>query len=402
VEASSHENGYYFVTLDICSQLRNILETDGVGDKLFATRSPTDGEVCDVTDANLYRSIPLLASRTGHISLTWNCDGVPLFKNSKQSLWPIRCKINELPEPLSSRNLIMAALWFGPKKPCMSTFLMPFVKYMNNINLSGGISWQQPSTQSIIQSKILAIVCCADAPAKCMLQGTNQFNGEYGCNYCLHKGEVRNKGNGYVRVYPLQDTTKRTHDLIISHGSKNVQSKNKHEMGVKTLTPLLLLDKFDMVIGFTIDYMHCILLGIVRQFLDLWLNTKHHGKLWYVGTQTAEINSRLLAVKPPCNVKRMPRSVNFYSTWKASECRSWLLFYSLFVLDPVLPKRYLKHWLILVESVFYLLGNEINIEELNRTHKNLLKFIEQVADLYGIEHVTYKCSSFESFVRIGS
>lgn len=388
-ESSSRKNGSFFVTMDVCSQIKNILETDGVGDQLFATSSSTDNEVCDVTDGNLYRSIPLLASRTGHISITWNCDGVPLFKNSKQTLWPIRCKINELPEPLASRNLIMAALWFGPKKPCMSTFLRPFVTCMNDINVSGGISWQQSSTQTVVQSKVLAIVCCADAPAKCMLQGTNQFNGEYGCNYCLHKGEVLSKGNGHVRVYPLQDTMKRTHNLLISHGDKNVQSKNKHEMGVKTLTPLVLLNKFDMVKGFTIDYMHCILLGIVRQFLDLWLNTKHHEEPWYIGKRTTEINLRLLAIKPPCNIKRMPRLINHYSNWKASECRSWILFYSLYVMDPFLPRKYLLHWFVLVESIYCLLGNRITVEGLRETHKNLLKFIEQVPALYGVEHVTY-------------
>jgi len=31
-----------------------------------------------------------------NISLTWNTDGVPIFKSSKFSVWPFYCIINEL------------------------------------------------------------------------------------------------------------------------------------------------------------------------------------------------------------------------------------------------------------------------------------------------------------------
>lgn len=114
---------------------------------------------------------------------------MPLFRNSTNSLWPIRLKINELPEKLSSRSIIVGAFWFGPVKPKMHSYLNPFITAVNSINTAGGIKWKHPMTQMEMQSKAFLIYCCADSPARCMLQGMQQFNGEFGCSWCEHKGE---------------------------------------------------------------------------------------------------------------------------------------------------------------------------------------------------------------------
>ena len=48
-------------------------------------------------------------------------------------------------------------------------------------------------------------------------------------------------------------------------------------------TALALLPSFNLVKGIAVDYMHCILLGVCRLLLRLWLNTEHHQSLWYIG-----------------------------------------------------------------------------------------------------------------------
>ena len=42
-------------------------------------------------------------------------DGIPVFKSSKFSVWPLYLVINELPlnKCLCSSNVILAGLWFG-------------------------------------------------------------------------------------------------------------------------------------------------------------------------------------------------------------------------------------------------------------------------------------------------
>lgn len=66
---------------------------------------------------------------------------------------------------------------------------------------------------------------------------------------------------------------------------------------------------FDCIRGTAVDYMHCVLLGVSRQLLHLWFDSKHHSALWYIGGSITEIDSRLLAIKPPSEMKRTPRSI---------------------------------------------------------------------------------------------
>ena len=54
---------------------------------------------CDVYDGALYRALikDEFLSNKNNVSFTLNADGVPVFKSSSFSLWPIYLQINELP-----------------------------------------------------------------------------------------------------------------------------------------------------------------------------------------------------------------------------------------------------------------------------------------------------------------
>jgi hypothetical protein len=111
------------------------------------------------------------------------------------------------------------------------------------------------------------------------VQGLHQFNGAFGCSWCEQEGDIVEKGNGHVRVYPFVIKRQRTHDELL-RCARNVTENNEliHVKGIKTVSPLFLLRTwgFDMVQSFAVDYMHCVLLGAVRQFIDLWTNSKYH------------------------------------------------------------------------------------------------------------------------------
>ena len=54
-------------------------------------------------------------------SLLMNTDGVPLFKSSKVTIWPLYLVTNELPysKCVANKNMIFAGFWFGEKsQPC--------------------------------------------------------------------------------------------------------------------------------------------------------------------------------------------------------------------------------------------------------------------------------------------
>ncbi|KZS10215.1 Uncharacterized protein APZ42_025376 [Daphnia magna] len=51
-------------------------------------------------------------------------------------------------------------------------------------------------------SRVRFIIGILDAPARAMVANVNQFNGEYGCGYCLDPRTRVKKGDGHVQVYP--------------------------------------------------------------------------------------------------------------------------------------------------------------------------------------------------------
>lgn len=52
--------------------------------------------------------------------------------------------------------------------------------------------------------------------------------------------------------------------------------------GVKGKSILLKLPEFNIINNNPIDYMHCVLLGVVRTFISLWFDSKNHKEQWYI------------------------------------------------------------------------------------------------------------------------
>ena len=52
--------------------------------------------------------------------------------------------------------------------------------------------------------------------------------------------------------------------------------------------------------------MHAVLLGVCRQLLKLWLDTRYSKELWYIGNKLEELDKRLCNFKPPSEIKRTP------------------------------------------------------------------------------------------------
>lgn len=129
--------------------------------------------------------------------------------------------------------------------------------------------------------------------------------------------------------------------------------------GVKGPSPLMNFRHFDLVQGQTVDYMHCILLGVTRQITEYLVPMFTAGDL---GT----VDSRLLSIRPPHCFTRLPRSLAERAYWKASEWRHWLLFYCLPCTTGILPMQFWKHLALLVEATHMLLSTELNPALLRR------------------------------------
>ena len=231
----------------------------------------------DIYDGASYKKLMKDADHR-HLSLTVNIDGVSIYKSTNYSMWPVQCIVNELPIQLRKKHLLLAGLWFGSVKPFVHTFLKPFVTHFNHLSESG-FAWSKGG--NTIRTYVHVLVVCADAVARCMLQGIKQFNGEYGCSWCLNPGQVVEKGRGNVRIYDSAKYEMRTHKTFISHAQQSIDSDSA--FGVVYATPLLLLKGFNIVKGFPVDYMHCVLLGVTRSLTSFWFDSEHHDCIYYLG-----------------------------------------------------------------------------------------------------------------------
>ena len=99
-----------------------------------------------------------------------------------------------------------------------------------------------------------------------------------------------------------------------------------------------------------------------------------------------EVDEGLSQIKPPNDIMRCPRKIeNEMQYWKASEFRSFLLFYGPIVLDGILPQEHYTHFIflsILSRAIFILLGDSITYKELEHAERLLQHFCLMFSALY--------------------
>lgn len=310
-------NGSFFVSLPVEKQLSSLLTDDTFSVQLYQRledihASPTGDLLSDVTDGTLYKEQRAkLGCSKYDFTLTMNSDGSPAFKSAKYSIWPVQLIVNELPPRMRWTSVIVPLLWYGNTPPNMMLLLQAFATQMSKLAESG-VQWSAGNIH--ITSRVFCISSVADSPAKAAMQNMLQFNGYYGCGWCLHPGKAIEGTVKYpLLTEPVQD---RTEDETIANMTAAAASRRTVQ-GFKGPSPLLNVPGFNIVWGFQPDYMHCVLLGVVRQITDLWFTAV--GEEYYVGTPTnlRTIDGRLCGIKPPKCFTRLPRSVSVRKYWKA-------------------------------------------------------------------------------------
>lgn len=118
------------------------------------------------------------------------------------------------------------------------------------------------------------------------------------------------------------------------------------------------------------------------------------------------IDQQLLAIKPPVELTRVPCSVKEWKHLKASEWKSFLLFYAIPVLSGILSKKYLNHPFLLVFGIYTLLQENIQIVDIDNAEKALKIFFmefEKSSSCYPMQkskQETAKSSQLSENVRV--
>lgn len=154
------------------------------------------------------------------------------------------------------------------------------------------------------------------------------------------------------------------------------RKQNRSVLGFKGISPLPAMPDFNVIDdGFAIDYMHAVLLGIVKRLLKLWFDPQSRKKSttsttikkYNIRKHIGKINERILKVKlMPSEIERKPRPITEKSTWKDNELRAWLLFYS---------------------------SGVMRIIRAAREHKNF--FVDHFEEYYGIENMVYNTHTMQ-------
>lgn len=393
---SSRNAKAYFVEIPVVHQLSALFSRNGFYSDIqyrFNRKKKHPDNVEDIYDGELYKKLwKNFLSCPDNVSFLFNCDGVPVFKSSKVSIWPLYLVINELSysKRMANENMVFAGLWFGEKKPAMWTFLKPHSRSF--AALENGVYIESPERGNFL-CKGIVLACTCDLPARCLLCNGMQYNGENGCWKCLQPGQTVKTGvRGHSRAFLYQDDNPkgplRTSESVKENGVEAARRQKRGVSryivnGVKGPSWFSLLKHFDLVRGMGIDYMHGVLLGVQKLLLTLWFSPTFSKERFSIFLKVEYVDERLSQILPSSEIKRLPRSISEHlKYWKASELRSFLLFYGLPTLYGLLPDNYFSHYTLFVHAIFILLQESISQADLQEADRLLDGFCKSFSNLY--------------------
>ncbi|GBL89107.1 hypothetical protein AVEN_33836-1, partial [Araneus ventricosus] len=271
------------------------------------------------------------------IKLSFNIDGLPLFKSSSQQAWPILCLVNNI----QNSKPFVIGIFSGHSKPDnVSKYLFDFIQDVKELLQNPVIG------RKTFEILIDAFIC--DAPARSYLKCIKNHNGYFGCERCTQKG----KWLGRMTFSELNSPKRKDEDFS---NRINVDSPDEH-----IINPSPLLDiNVGLVSMFPLDYMHLVCLGVVRKLILAW----YKGSLRIRLSSSAKTNLNQSLVDcskySPKEFQRKPRSLIEVDRWKATEFRCFLLYVGPVVLKDILLPDYYNHFLCLHLAIRIMLSEKL-------------------------------------------
>lgn len=297
--------------------------------------------------------------------LSFNVDGLSLFKDTNEQLWPILCKVIDSkipPLPVSA--------WYGHVHASLDNYFKDFVPELKELLQNG---FEAEGEQYSV--RIHSFVC--DAPATAYVKGIKLHSGSHGCGKCVQRGVWLGR-----MTYPLMNSPLRTDETF------RARTHKKHHKELSPLTDV----GFGMISCFPHDYLHLICEGVVKRTFDWLLNGAKNVKRPEISAETAErISRRIRILKKwwPRDFSRKPRPLSAFGRYKATELRSLLLYLAGVVLKRTnLRIEYYKHFLKLHAAITILCREDLQ-HRIDDADAMLREFVAESKVLYGPEFVVY-------------
>ncbi|KAF0701787.1 Uncharacterized protein FWK35_00033867, partial [Aphis craccivora] len=164
------------------------------------------------------------------------------------------------------------------------------------------------------------------------------FNAYFGCNSCTDEGTYIDGRMAFLSM----DSSLRTNE---SFRNKTNEYYHKGPSVLEKL-PINITDDVPL------DNMHCTYIGVMKKLIEFWVKGKKDVRLLDVAKN--DINDTYV----PSEFSRLPRLLDDFHFWKATELRCFLLYYGHVVLKGKLKKKFYVHFLHLVTAIRILVTAE--------------------------------------------
>lgn len=301
------------------------------------------------------------------MELDFNIDGIPLYRSTSTSFWPILGRISGF-----SQKPFIIGIFCGSKKPSpLNDFLYDFIAELKNLVINGiNIG------NNKINVTVRSFIC--DAPARSYIKCIKSHTGYYSCERC----QVQGSYFGDRVTFPATKSAPRTDSSFAA------LECDEHHL---TVSPLTEIPGLGMVSNFVLDYMHLICLGVMRKLLFIWVSG-NVPSLKMPSKIVDEISDRMTDISDyiPVEFSRKPRTLREIKRWKATEMRQFLLYTGLIVLKDKVDEAIYQNFLLLHSAVFILIHN---IAEVDLAEQLLQIFVSHSIELYGQTFCTYNVHS---------
>ncbi len=176
---SRSEQHCYTLLLDVEHQVKYFLEHYGIKKRSYSAE-----KIGDVTSGKCYKAFTEnTANETRILTLQANIDGAQMYESSKWNFWPFMVLINEADYHIRRDNIILVGIQHCEGKPIEKAFIVPCVDRLRKLE-EIGIEFNGQKYE------IRLLIISTDTIARPVLRNTTQFNGKFGCDFCLHPGKL--------------------------------------------------------------------------------------------------------------------------------------------------------------------------------------------------------------------
>lgn len=309
-----------------------------------------------------------IVSQQNPILLNFNLDGVPISSSSNSSLWPVLMNIE------GCKKICIVICHCGPSKPLNITlYLREFCEELQHLLAYGFIC-----NNAHFSVRVRSFPC--DAPARAFALN---IYGHAGRNPC-HKCKIVGKYHNHRQTFMTLDNEPRTAEEFI------MKSDILHYHGPSPFDEL----KLDIPKIFVVDYMHAVLLGVVKTLILLWIFDRkkpYSIPLTFI-REMNKLQERFAACLPR-EFSRETRSFLLTKRFKATEFRTLLLYSLPILLKNRLPQKYYSHFMLLHCAMRILCHPNECLLNLTCAKNLINDFVGSYARLYSQEQMSYNVHS---------